>query len=110
MAKALHATMATRILVLNLKAQSGETSGYLPTKYLEVMAKSHPEFRLDHVIADPGHVGDEESLIAMATKVGAQVHFAKVGTDPGPSDQHDSVLLASAFNSILTHGRIDSWQ
>lgn len=110
MAAALHATTAARVLVLNLAAQSGETAGYLPTKYLEVLATSHPDFRLDYVIADPGHVGDTKSLIAMAAEVGAKVHFAKVGTEPGPSDQHDSVLLASAFNSILTHGRISPWQ
>jgi uncharacterized cofD-like protein len=110
MSKALHSTTATRVLVLNLKAQTGETSGYSPDRYLEVLAETHPEFRLDWVIADPQHVANEESLKAVASQLGSQVLLAKVGSQSGTSDKHDSELLASAFGQILGHDKIGSWQ
>lgn len=110
MAKALHSTTAARILVLNLKAQAGETSGYSPDRYLEVLAESHPDFRLDWVIADPQHVSNREVLESVATGLGAQVLFAEVGAATGAPDQHDVALLASAFDQILAHGKIGTWQ
>ena len=110
MSKALHSTTASRILVLNLKAQTGETSGYSPEKYLEVLANAYPEFRLDWVIADPQHVSDGPSLELVAARLGAQVLFAQVGGSQSGSDQHDVSLLASAFDQILIHGKIGSWQ
>ena len=64
--RALLETPASRVLVLNLKPQSGETSGYSPERYLEVLADKHPDFRLDAVVADPRHVEDEASQIGRA--------------------------------------------
>lgn len=110
MATALRTTTAARILVLNLKAQTGETSGYSPDRYLEVLADAHPDFRLDWVIADPQHVTNVDTLTTVATRVGARVLFAEVGGPAGTSDQHDVGLLASAFDQILAHGKIGSWQ
>ena len=110
MAKALHGTTAARILVLNLKAQTGETSGYSPDRYLEVLAESHPDFRLDWVIADPQHVSNGAVLESVAAGLGAKVLFAEVGAASGAPDQHDVALLASAFDQILAHGKIGTWQ
>ena len=107
MKRALHQTPATRILVLNLKAQSGETSGYSPERYLEVLAQRHPDFRLDVVIADPGHVADTSGLRTVAHRMGARVELQPVAHPSTPT--HDPQLLASAFRAALAQGD-SGWQ
>lgn len=107
MRQALHDTTAKRILVLNLKAQQGETHGYSPENYLEVMISNYPDFRLDAVIADPAHVADQERLEQACSEVGAHVYFAPVASEG--SDQHDAELLASAYRSVFAHESIGVW-
>lgn len=110
MAQALHETTATKILAINLRPQAGETDGYSSGRYLEVLATSFPNFHLDYVLADPDHVGDLKELTRMAAAAGAKLELAKLAKPQGPSDQHDPALLASAFTSIFTHGRLNTWQ
>jgi uncharacterized cofD-like protein len=115
MAQALHETTAARVLVINLRPQSGETEGYSAASYLEVLAKSYPDFKVDVVLADVNHVGQDspknaESLQELAADSGARLVLAPLAKVNGPSDQHDPTLLASAFGSIFTHGRISPWQ
>ena len=111
MAKALHETTAARVLVVNLRPQSGETEGYSAASYLEVLAKSYPDFRVDVVLADIDHVGQdkassEKHLQELSIASGARLVLAPLAKAAGPSDQHDPALLASAFSSIFAHGRI----
>jgi uncharacterized cofD-like protein len=115
MAQALHETTASRVLVINLRPQRGETEGYSAASYLEVLAKSYPDFRVDVVLADSDHVGKDSSssnsqLAELAQASGAQLVLAPLAKAEGPSDQHDPALLASAFGSIFAHGRISPWQ
>ena len=115
MAQALHETTASRILVINLRPQTGETEGYSAASYLEVLAKSYPDFKVDVVLADVDHVGQDpasngDSLEELAQACGARLVMAPLAKSDGPSDQHDPTLLASAFSSIFTHGRISPWQ
>jgi len=115
MAQALHETTASRVLVINLKPQSGETEGYSAGKYLEVLAKSYPDFRVDVVLADVDHVGQdlagtEERLQELSAASGARLVLAPLAKVQGPTDQHDPALLASAFSSIFAHDRISPWQ
>ena len=115
MAQALHETTASRVLVINLRPQRGETEGYSAASYLEVLAKSYPDFRVDVVLADSDHVGQDSSssnsqLAELAQASGAQLVLAPLAKAEGPSDQHDPALLASAFGSIFAHGRISPWQ
>jgi len=115
MAQALHETTAARVLVINLRPQSGETEGYSAASYLEVLAKSYPDFKVDVVLADVNHVGQDspknaESLQELAADSGARLVLAPLAKVNGPSDQHDPTLLASAFSSIFTQGRISPWQ
>ena len=105
---ALHETPARRILVLNLKPDSGETSGYSPERYLQVLSQQHPNFHLHAVIADPQHVADVPLLREVAGAVGADVHLATVA-HPSASG-HDAELLASAFRTALRSDRIGLWQ
>lgn len=111
MAQALHETTAARVLVINLRPQSGETEGYSAASYLEVLAKSYPDFRVDVVLADIDHVGPDlaghdQRLQDLCTASGARLVLAPLAKAAGPSDQHDPALLASAFGSIFAHGRI----
>ena len=110
MAKALHETTATKILAINLRPQTGETDGYSAARYLDVLANSYPDFRVDVVLADPDHVADLKELTNMTVAAGARLELAKLAKPNGPSDQHDPALLASAFSSIFAHGRLASWQ
>ena len=110
MSQALHESTAMRILNLNLRPQVGETDGYSATRYLEVLADSYPDFRLDVVLADPDHVVVPADLERVAKAAGARIEWANVANQQGAKDQHDPVALASAFTSIFAHGRITSWQ
>lgn len=115
MAQALHETTATRVLVINLKPQSGETEGYSAANYLQVLARSYPDFRVDIVLADIDHLGSDRKeveiqLKAQAAESGARLVLAPLAKPEGPSDRHDPTLLASAFGSIFAHGRINPWQ
>jgi len=115
MAKALHETTASRVLVINLKPQSGETEGYSAANYLQVLARSYPDFRVDIVLADIDHIGQdrteiEDELRSAVAESGARLVLAPLAKPEGPSDRHDPALLASAFGSIFAHGRINPWQ
>ena len=101
MSRALHETSATRVVVLNLDAQPGETGGYSAQRYLEVLAQQQPNFRLDWVIADPRHVSDVESLRRIATSIGATVHLEEVSEYSEFSDKHDAERLAYAFGTVF---------
>lgn len=110
MSIALHESTAMRILILNLRPQVGETDGYSATRYLEVLANSYPNFRVDVVLADPDHVGDAPELERITNVTGARIEWARVANSAGAVIQHAPDSLASAFTSIFAHGRIDSWQ
>ena len=80
-----------------------------------MLAKSYPDFKVDVVLADVDHVGQNPSgnadqLQDLASASGARLVLAPLAKAQGPSDQHDPTLLASAFSSIFAHGRISPWQ
>lgn len=110
MKKALNQTTAQRILILNLKPQSGETENYSPERYLEVLAAQNPEFTLDVVIADPRHVANEQILVNVAHNLGARVHMAEVGRTQAPAEQHDPDRLAYSLEQVFVNGRNGTWQ
>lgn len=115
MLQALHETTAARILVVNLRPQSGETEGYSASSYLADLTKNYPGFVVDYVLADIDHADRDldtpgELLQDLAESIGAQLILAPLANQSGSSDQHDPALLASAFGSIFTHGRIKPWQ
>jgi 2-phospho-L-lactate transferase/gluconeogenesis factor (CofD/UPF0052 family) len=115
MLQALHETTAARILVVNLRPQSGETEGYSAASYLADLTKNYPDFVVGYVLADIDHADRDldtpgELLQDLAESIGAQLILAPLANQSGSSDQHDPALLASAFGSIFTHGRIKPWQ
>lgn len=96
---ALHETTARRVLTLNLEP-AGETAGFSAENHLESLAGHAPRLRLDHVLADPGVVDDEQVLRRAAARLGAELAVAPVATR-GRAGRHDSLRLAAAYRDIL---------
>ena len=55
-ADAVAASSATRVLVLNLVEQEGETGGFTSAEHLEALKRHAPPLAFDHVIADSTHI------------------------------------------------------
>ena len=104
LARALIDTPARRLVTLNLAAQAGETTGFAPSTYLEVLAAHAPGLRLDTVLVDADTVGDIVGLWRVAAALGAEVVAAPVSMGDG-SARHDPRLLAAAYDSIFADGR-----
>jgi uncharacterized cofD-like protein len=108
---------ATKVLVLNLEAQKGETEGFAPHMHLDVLHTMAPDIRFDVVIADTNGSHDDEPLREAASMVGATLLRASLAADGGV---HDPDLLAGAIRKALanpggsasddSHGRIPPWQ
>lgn len=114
--KAITAARATRILVLNLAAQPGETDGFSPESHLEVLGALVPELRLDWIVADETAVSGEAhhtgarttgasrdligGLHAAADMLGARVHLASLSRVASPG-VHDPAALFRAFAEVL---------
>ena len=107
LATALATTSARRLLVLNLTAQPGETSGFAPQNYLEVLARHAPELRLDAVLADPSVVADVPALEAATAALGAELRFAPLAREGHP-DQHDPDRLTAAFSGLFSRDPLSS--
>ena len=103
MAKAILASPARRVLVLNIAAQPGETEGFAPHTHLEELTRLVPHLRLDAVIADPRVVADPTTLRQAAPALGADLILAPVAVDGEP--RHDPVALAEAFRVAFAFPR-----
>ncbi|MBO0840623.1 MAG: YvcK family protein, partial [Sciscionella sp.] len=105
---ALLATTARKIVVLNLVPQPGETTGFAPHRYLDVLYEHAPELRVDTVIADTDSVGEPERLRAAADILGATVLLDSVAMADGATDgadRHDPVALAASLAKALAQSR-----
>ena len=108
--RAVVGASAQRILVLNLVAQPGETSGFSPQNHLHVMAAAFPEVRFDVVLADPAHVPDIEALEAACALVGAGLDLRPIADPRAGAGHHDPLLLGRAFADLIGHGSIPAWR
>ena len=98
--RALEASPARKLLVLNLAPQTGETDGFTPESHLQVLRQHAPDLRLDRVLVDPSTVSDEEALRALAGEMGADVVVAEVACDDG-SPRHDERKLHAAYANAM---------
>jgi uncharacterized cofD-like protein len=89
-ARALAATAATRVLVLNLGAQARETEHLGPDDHVR-LARAHGA-AFDVVLADP-------RFAPSAIDDGAEVVVRPVGADHGPV--HDPTRLAAALSDLV---------
>jgi uncharacterized cofD-like protein len=97
--EAITKTAARRLLVLNLVAQTGETSGFTPAAHLNAVAAHVPDLPFDCVLADAS-VLDRDGLMDAAADLGATVRFAPVAAD-GPAGRHDATRLAAAYADLM---------
>jgi uncharacterized cofD-like protein len=107
---AVVAAPATRVLVLNLVAQPGETSGFSPQGHLHVLAGAFPDVRVDVVLADPAHVPDEAGLRSACAEVGATLLLRPVSDPSAGAGHHDPLLLGRAFAEVVGRGSIPAWR
>ena len=104
LAQAIIDSPARRIVVLNLNPQVGETTGFQPHTYLDVLHDYVPF--VDAVIADRRHVEDAGSLARSCEALGAELVLADVArTGRQAPGQHDPHRLAVAFDTVLADPR-----
>ncbi len=103
-------TEATRILVLNLVAQPGETSGLRPRAHVEILAEAFPDLRFDVVLADPAFAPDPQSLAAACARIGGELVLRPIHDARAEPGHHDPVLLGRAFAELIGHGSIPAWR
>ena len=98
--EALVATTATRLLVLNLVPQPGETTGFSPERHLDVLCEHAPRLRIDAVIADADSVATPDRLRSAATRLGALTQLDVIA-EAGAREKHDPRALAAALGHAL---------
>ncbi|WP_200904178.1 uridine diphosphate-N-acetylglucosamine-binding protein YvcK [Nocardiopsis sp. RV163] len=100
LAHALVTTRAKRMVALNLSPQRGETDGFRPETYLEVLRGHAPKLGVDVVLADRGTVEEPEPLVRVVGELGGRLELAELSRDDG-TPRHDPDRLAAAFERIL---------
>ncbi len=97
---ALAETGGRVLVVLNLEAQQGETSGYGPEDHLAALLDHAPGLRIHTVLADDASVGDSATLRRVVAAAGAELVLAPVAVGDG-TPRHDPAKLALAFARIM---------
>ncbi|MEO3861292.1 uridine diphosphate-N-acetylglucosamine-binding protein YvcK [Acrocarpospora sp. B8E8] len=104
LARALYATSARRLVILNLAPQPGETDGFSPQKHLEVLRQHAPALLVDAVLADTSVTEDPTELEKAAVALGGRLVLADVGASDG-SARHDAPRLAQVLDEIFREKR-----
>lgn len=95
-----------RVVVLNLTAEAGETTGFSQERHLHMLSQHFQELNVDRVLVDPtvlSGAGERKYLEAAAQRLGAEVVYEDVRTvdaDGRLLDIHDPVKLAAAFGRM----------
>jgi len=98
--RALAETAGRLVVVLNLEAQTGETSGYGPEEHLAALFEHAPELTVHTVLADTSSVGgDRAQLEELVVEQGARLVVEDLAVAGEP--RHDPALLAAAFARII---------
>ncbi len=97
---AITAAPGRRCVTLNLAPQQGETDGFTPCTYLEVLALHAPELTVDVVLADSAGVIDMRMLEETVHGLGGELVLTDVAASDG-SARHDIDRLAAAYQKIM---------
>jgi uncharacterized cofD-like protein len=100
LASALSQTPASRVVVLNLEPQPGETDDFSQEQHLDVLVRYAPDFRIDTVLAHTGAVVLPQRLARAVNRAGAELVVAPVG-DPSGAPRHDPAALAAAMAPVI---------
>jgi len=111
--RALCATSARVVVVLNLVPQVGETDDYEPHQLLDLLqqhAAPHGGLRVDAVLADSESLLDREQLTRHVHAIGARLVVSRLAADESP-DRHDPVRLSEAVRTALDRPEVmRGWQ
>lgn len=98
--RALAETDARLVVVLNLEAQAGETTGFGAEDHLAALWEHAPDLTVHTVLADAASVGeDREQLEKVVADRGGHLVVADVCVPGEP--RHDPDRLAEAFRRIV---------
>jgi uncharacterized cofD-like protein len=105
--QALAETAGRLVVVLNLEAQAGETTGWGPQDHLEVLFEHAPDLTVHAVLVDAGTLaasgpGDRDQLAKVVAGHGARLVVDDIAVPGEP--RHDPDRLAAAFRSIVDEG------
>jgi uncharacterized cofD-like protein len=98
--EALIDTAASRIVVLNLVPQPGETAGFSPERHLDVLCEHAPRLRVDAVIADADSVPTPDRLRRAADSLGARLRLDAIAS-AGARERHDPAALADSLRGAF---------
>lgn len=101
--RALVASVARRVVVLNLVPQPGETAGFSPQQHLDALSRHAPELAVDVVLADCDAVSAPERLASAVRSLGGRVYLDHLAVG-GTRDRHDPVALAALMKKVLHDG------
>ena len=101
--RALAETPGKLVVVLNLEAQAGETTGFGPADHLQALFEHAPDLTVHAVLVDSSALaGDREQLEKVVADRGARLVVEDVAVPGEP--RHDPDLLAAAFARIVDEG------
>lgn len=98
--EALIDTAASRIVVLNLVPQPGETAGFSPERHLDVLCEHAPRLRVDAVIADADSVSTPDRLRRAADSLGARLRLDAIASSAA-RERHDPAALAESLRGAF---------
>jgi uncharacterized cofD-like protein len=102
--EALIDTAASRIVVLNLVPQAGETAGFSPERHLDVLCEHAPRLRVDAVIADADSVSTPDRLRRAAETLGARLRLDAISSAEA-RERHDPAALAESLRGAFEEVR-----
>ncbi|CAB4702394.1 MAG: uridine diphosphate-N-acetylglucosamine-binding protein YvcK [Actinobacteria bacterium] len=102
LAKAIAASKAKKIMILNLKerADADEFAGNSPEEHIQLVLSHLPTLKLDLAIADPSIIDGSNGLANLVKKVGGELIIHNVAKDTD-QNHHDSIKMSSLFSHIF---------
>jgi uncharacterized cofD-like protein len=98
--RALAETRGRLVVVLNLEAQAGETTGFGPEDHLAALYEHAPDLPVHAVLVDATSVGDDrDQLTKVVADRGARLVVDDIAVPGEP--RHDPDRLAAAFRRIV---------
>lgn len=101
---------AMKVVVLNLTAEPGETSGFTAERHLHILRQHNPDIRIDVVLVDNytlPNSSERRYLEQAAASLGARVAYADLRKEDGNgfmTDRHDPQKLAVALKEVYERG------
>ena len=98
--RALAETAGRLVVVLNLEAQAGETTGFGPADHLAALFEHAPDLTVHAVLVDASAIADDQARLEKdVADRGARLVVADIAVPGEP--RHDPDRLAEAFRQVV---------